>query len=56
MSINNNSTIFVSGHRGMVGSSILNKLKKLNFSSILTEQRKNLDLTNQLEVFKYFKK
>ena len=56
MSINNNSTIFVSGHRGMVGSSILNKLEKLNFSSILTEQRKNLDLTNQPEVFEYFKK
>ena len=55
MSIEKNSTVFVAGHRGMVGSSILKKIKKLNFKSILTERKENLDLTNQSDVIEYFK-
>ena len=42
-----NSKIFVSGHRGMVGSSILRQLKKRGYKNIIVKTRKNLDLTNQ---------
>ena len=31
-----NNKIFVAGHRGMVGSAIVRKLKKEGFSAILT--------------------
>ena len=55
MSIENNSTIFVAGHRGMVGSSIIKKIKKLNFNTILTVERESLDLRNQSDVIEYFK-
>lgn len=50
------SRIFVAGHKGLVGSAILNKLKKENYKKIIFEDKKNLDLRNQSQVFDFFKK
>ena len=48
--------IYVAGHRGLVGSAILQELKKLHFLNIITRTRKQLDLTNQDKVLKFLKK
>lgn len=46
--------IFVVGHLGMVGSSIVRLLKKLGYINILTTPRVELDLTNQQAVNNWF--
>ena len=51
-----NSKIYVAGHKGLVGSAILRKLKLKGYSKIITADRKNLDLTNQSKVFSFLKK
>lgn len=56
MRINKKSKIFIAGHNGMVGSSILRKLKDAGFKNILTANRKKLDLLNQTRVFSFLKK
>ena len=48
--------IFLAGHKGMVGSSILRILKTLGYKNILLASRNELDLTNQKEVYSFFKK
>jgi GDP-L-fucose synthase len=47
-------SIFVAGHRGMVGSAIVRKLKAQGFKNIVTVNRKEVDLTNQQSVDKFF--
>ena len=54
--INKNSKIFVAGHNGLVGSAIVRKLKNKGYKKIITETKLNLDLTNQIKVFNFFKK
>ena len=54
--INKNSKIFVAGHKGLIGSAILRKLKFLNYKKIFTKSKKDLDLRDQNKVLKYFKK
>ena len=51
-----NSKIFVAGHKGLVGSAIVRKLKKSGYKNILCISRSKLDLTNQSNVEKYLKK
>ena len=46
--------IYVAGHRGMVGSAIVRKLKKEGFNNIITRGSKELDLTNQQAVADFF--
>ena len=48
--------IFLAGHKGLVGSAILRKLKKKNYKNIITADRKKLDLLNQSSVYKFLKK
>ena len=48
--------IFLAGHKGLVGSAILRKLKKKNYKNIITADRKKLDLLNQKSVYKFLKK
>ena len=43
--INKKSKIFVAGHKGMVGSSIIRKLKKKGFSRIIFVEKKKIKLT-----------
>ena len=53
--MNKNSKIFIAGHNGMLGSSILRNLKEKGYNNIITQNHINLDLTNQKEVNQYFK-
>ncbi len=48
------SKIYVAGHRGMVGSAIVRKLKRKGFSNIIVRTSKELDLTNQQAVADFF--
>ena len=48
--------IFLTGHKGLVGSAILRKLKEKNFKNIITIDRKKLDLLNQKSVYNFLKK
>ena len=54
--LNLKSKIYVAGHKGLVGSAILRKLKKRGYKNILFSNRQQLDLTNQSKVYKYLKK
>ena len=54
--INTNSKIFVAGHKGLVGSSIIRGLKAKNFRNILIREKSKLDLTDQKQVLKFLKK
>ena len=46
--------IWIAGHNGMVGNSILRKLKKFNYD-ILTVERKTVDLISQKKVESWMK-
>ena len=48
--------IYIAGHRGMVGSSILRNLKKSGEQKIVTRSKSELDLTNQQKVLNFFMK
>jgi len=50
-----NPKIYVAGHRGMVGSSIVRNLQAKGFSNIVTRTHAELDLTNQAAVQAFFK-
>ena len=51
-----NDCIFIAGHKGLVGSSVLSLLKKKGFRKIITIDKKKLDLRDSKKVLKYFKK
>ena len=53
--IGRNSKIFISGHKGLVGSSILRKLKSLGYKKIFIVEKKKIDLRNQSKVFNFLK-
>ncbi len=50
------SKIFIAGHKGMVGSSIKRKLKKLGYTNLLVADKKKINLLDQKKVFNYLKK
>ena len=52
--LNHNSKIYISGHRGMVGSAIVRKLESAGYSNLLTRTHAELDLTNQNAVNDFF--
>ncbi len=54
--INKKSKIYVAGHKGLVGSAILRKLKSKKYSNLLYRTKSQLDLTNQLDVFNFLKR
>ena len=54
--ISKNSKIFVAGHKGLVGSAIVRKLKEKGYLNILTENKSKLDLTDQKKVYNFLKK
>ena len=54
--MNNKAKIYIAGHRGLVGSAILENLMKKGYSNILTRTHKELDLTNQADVASFFEK
>lgn len=48
--MNKESTIYIAGHRGMVGSSIGRRLRSLGYENIIERTSKELDLRNQKAV------
>ena len=46
--------IYIAGHRGLVGSAIVRQLKARNFINLCMRDHKELDLTNQERVQKFF--
>jgi GDP-L-fucose synthase len=46
--------IFVAGHRGLVGSTIADELRRRGYHSILTADHRDLDLTDQARTFAWF--
>jgi len=48
------TTVFVAGHRGMVGSSIVRALQKRGYGRIVTRTHAELDLTDQARVREFF--
>lgn len=55
MEISKSARIYVAGHRGLVGSAILRRLKQEGFTNILTASREQLDLRDQAAVTYWFK-
>ena len=52
--MNKSSKIYIAGHRGMVGSSILRALKAKGYSNFLLKTSAELDLRNQQSVADFF--
>ena len=48
--------IYVAGHNGLVGSSIIRELKKQGYKNIIYKSRNQLNLINQSRVYKFLKK
>lgn len=53
--ISKKSKIFVAGHNGLVGSSVVRRLKYFGFKKIITRSKKELDLRVQKKVQIFFK-
>ena len=51
-----NAKIFVAGHRGLVGSAIVGKLKAEGYSNLLLRTSREVDLRNQAAVADFFTK
>src|SRR3569832_2840620 len=48
------SRIYVAGHRGLVGSAIMRRLKADGYGNVITRTHAELDLTNQAAVHALF--
>ncbi len=50
------SKIYMAGHKGLVGSAILDNLKLKGYNNLLCRELNELDLRNQEDVAAFFKK
>jgi len=48
------SRIYVAGHRGMVGSAVVQSLRNTGFDNLILRSSKELDLTRQTDVERFF--
>jgi GDP-L-fucose synthase len=56
MTLNKKAKVFIAGHKGMVGSATLRLMQQQGFTNLLTAGSKELDLTNQSAVSRFFEK
>jgi GDP-L-fucose synthase len=56
MQMNKTSKIYVAGHRGLVGSAIVRKLKTEGYANIITRSHQELDLIRQDPVEAFFER
>jgi len=56
MQLNKKSRIFIAGHNGMVGSSIMRHFKKEGYKNLFSKSRKSLNLIDQKKTYFYLKK
>jgi GDP-L-fucose synthase len=54
--VSKKSKIFVTGHEGLVGSSVVRRLIYYGYKNIITIKKNKLDLRNQAQVLDFFKK
>jgi len=54
--MNKNGKIYIAGHKGMVGSAILRKMKNEGYEQFILRDLNELDLRNQLQVEQFFAK
>ena len=54
--MNKTDKIYIAGHRGLVGSAIIRNLEKNGYNNLLLRTSKELDLTNQADVSRFFEK
>ena len=54
MALDKNTKIYVAGHNGLVGSAIWNNLKQRGYNNLVGRSHKELDLTDQVAVKKFF--
>jgi GDP-L-fucose synthase len=52
--LDKNSKIYIAGHHGLVGSAIWNNLKARGYNNLVGRSHKELDLTDQYAVKKFF--
>jgi GDP-L-fucose synthase len=52
--MNLKSKIYVAGHRGLVGSAIVRRLRELGYSNLVLRTRSELNLLNENEVAEFF--
>ena len=52
--MNSDQSIYVAGHKGMVGSAVVRLLQQHGFQRIITRDRRELDLTDQMAVQQFF--
>lgn len=52
--MNRDTSVFVAGHRGLVGSALVRRLRSAGFTSLLLRDRAALDLTDQRQVEAFF--
>lgn len=52
--MNKNSKIYIAGHNGLVGSAIWNNLESRGYNNLVGRSHKELDLTDQYAVKKFF--
>src|SRR3989337_4226937 len=56
MALTRTTKLFLAGHQGMVGSATFRRLQQQGFTNLLTAGSKELDLTDQLAVARFFEK
>lgn len=54
--INKKTKIYIAGHKGMVGSSLIRLFEKKGFKNILTRTKKQLNLLDQSKTYAFLKK
>ena len=54
--ISKNSKIYIAGHKGMVGSAILKKLRRLGYNKLIFRESSKIDLRNQDKTYKFLKR
>jgi GDP-L-fucose synthase len=52
--MNKDSRIYIAGHRGLVGSAILRKLREKGYGNLITRTSRQLDLRNQTHTERFF--
>src|SRR2546426_4143678 len=52
--MNKMDKIYVAGHRGMVGSAVVRRLRSAGFENLVTRSHEELDLTDQEAVAAFF--
>ena len=56
MQLNKKSKIFIAGHNGMVGSSVMRHFKREGYKNLFFKNRKSLNLIDQKKTYSYLKK